>query len=188
LRACFVKLDDVTLPHLQHLTSLSLINIEEPYNRRSRWGTEPSNLQLSKEHQTHGSSLDDIWKALKFSRIYLEELALDVVVPSFLEYLASYSGLKKLRLTEDGFHGGNSSDSMARQFFSTPFTNHIQTLEDLSITAPFEGPWCFGPWNQAIFSRCTNLKTFKISIVSGQLHPSEDSGVERNVIVSRYSV
>jgi hypothetical protein len=187
LKACFVKLDDLTLPHLQHLTSLSLLNIENPDNRRSRWeNNEPSELPLTKEQQTYGSSLDDIWKALTFSGIYLEELALDVVVPSFLEYLASYSGLKKLRLTADGFRDGYSSDSMATQFFSTPFINHVQSLEDLSITALFEGSWCFGPWNQAIVSRCTNLKTIKMAIVSGQLHPFEDSSVKRNVIVSRY--
>ena len=194
LRDCFVKLDDVTLPHLQHLTSLSLMNIEDPYNRMSRWGTEPStNLQLSKEKQTYGSSIGDIWKALKISRIYLEELTLNIVVPSLLEYLASYSGLKKLRLTAGGFHEGTSSDSMARQFFSTPFINHVQSLEDLNISAPFEGSWCFGPWNQAIVSRCTNLKTLGMAIVSRQLYPlpespSDDLGVESNVIVSQCSI
>jgi hypothetical protein len=195
LRACFVKLDDVTLPHLQHLTSLSLVNIEDPHNRM-RWAAEPSNLQLSKEQQIYGSSIDDIWKALKNSRIYLEELALNIVVPSFLEYLASYSGLKKLRLTASGFHEGTSSDSMARQFFSTPFLNHIQSLEDLRISALFEGYWCFGPWNQAIVSRCTNLKSFGMAIVSGQLYPLpggpsdkiDDVGVESNVIVSQCSI
>lgn len=196
LRACLVKLDDVTLPHLQHLTSLSLMNIEDPHNRIIRWGAEPSNLQLSTEQQFYGSSIDDIWKALKNSRIYLEELALNIVVPSFLEYLASYSGLKKLRLTAGGFHEGASSDSMARQFFSTPFLNHIQSLEDLRISALFEGYWCFGPWNQAIVSRCTNLKSFGMAIVSGQLYPLPDSpsdkiddvGVESNVIVSQCSI
>ena len=192
LRTCLVKLDDVTLPHLQHLTSLSLMNIKDPYNRRSPWGNVASNSQ-SKDEQAYGSCLDDIWKALKSSKIFLEELALDIVVPSFLEYLASYAGLKKLRLISGGFCEGSSSDSMARQFFSTPFINHVQSLEDLSICTPYEGSWCFGPWNQTIISRCINLKTLHVAIVSRQLGNPGDKPQEvsagPNVIVShRYNI
>ncbi|KIM44342.1 hypothetical protein M413DRAFT_443343 [Hebeloma cylindrosporum] len=118
--------------------------------------------------------------ALKFSKIYLEELSLNIVVPSFLEYLASYSGLKKLRLISGC--SDLQSDSMAREFFSTSFINHIQSLESLRISALYEGSWCFGPWNEAIVSRCTKLKTFEMAIVSSHLFPSEESGVERNVV------
>ncbi|KIM44340.1 hypothetical protein M413DRAFT_443341 [Hebeloma cylindrosporum] len=171
-----IKLDDLTLPHLRHLTSLDLRNIEEPYNRRRRRPWEgPSGLNHAEEIQR--STLDDIWKMMKISGIYLQELALDVVVPSFLEYLASYSGLKKLCIVAGGFNSGYSSDSMARQFFSTPFINHVQSLEDLTIRAPYEGSWCFGRWNQAIVSSCKNLKKLEMAIVSARLHE-----FERNVI------
>ncbi|KIM42284.1 hypothetical protein M413DRAFT_444714 [Hebeloma cylindrosporum] len=184
LTYCFLKLDSVTLPHLQHLTSLSLITIQEPYSRRVRWRSDgASDLERSKEKLAYGSSLDDVWKALKLSRIYLQELVLDVVVPSLLDYLASYSGLKKLWIIPGIFRDGSSSDSMASQFFlSTSFINHVQSLEDLSITAIYEGFWCFGPWNEGVISRCTKLKALKMAIVSVQLYPPEDADGERNVI------
>jgi len=193
LKNSLVKLDDVTLPHLQNLTSLSLVNIDDPYKKRSRWGTpEPPNPQRVQEQKKYGSSLDDIWKTLKFSKIHLEDLTLDVVVPSFLDYLASYSGLKKLQLTAGGFLDGTISDSTAKQFFSAPLTNHIQSLEDLGIIAPFEGSWCFGPCNLPVISRCTNLKKLRMTIISGQLYPPpgnldkfEDVGDKPNVAVSQ---
>jgi hypothetical protein len=191
LKSCLVKLDDVTLPHLQHLTSLSLKSVDDPFKRRPRWGIiqdESSDLQHAIAQQKYGSSLDDIWKMLKISRIHLEELTLDVVVPSFLEYLASYSGLKKLRLTAGGFNDGSISDSTAKQFFSAPFTNHVQSLGDLDITAPYEGSWCFGPCNLAAISRCTNLKTLRMAIISGQLYLSPGSLDELNVIVSERAI
>ncbi|KIM44341.1 hypothetical protein M413DRAFT_25762 [Hebeloma cylindrosporum] len=118
---------------VEHLTSLSLMAIRDP---RVPWGT---NGASEAERSEYGSSLDDIWKALKLSRIYLQELTLDAVVPSVLEYLASYSGLKKLCITPGNFQDGNSPDSMARQFFSTPFMNHVQSLEHLSISPIYEG-------------------------------------------------
>ncbi|KIM44339.1 hypothetical protein M413DRAFT_379456 [Hebeloma cylindrosporum] len=172
-----VKLDEVTLPHLRHLTSLNLMYIEEPFGGRRRWGThEPSGSESSEGNQTYGSTFDDIWEALKISGIYLQELALDIVVPSFLEYLASYSGLKKLRLIPGGFDEGDSSDSMANQFFSAPLTNHVQSLEYLSISALYEGSWCFGPWNQAIVSRCTNLKALEMAITSRSIEDVDSKG------------
>jgi len=142
-----------------------------------------------KNKKKYGSSLDDIWKTLKSSKIHLEDLTLDVVVPSFLEYLASYSGLKKLQVTAGGFLDGIISDSTAKQFFSAPLTNHIQSLEDLGIIAPFEGSWCFGPCNLAVISRCTNLKKLRMAIISGQLYlppgnldKFEDVGDKPNVV------
>ncbi|KIM44338.1 hypothetical protein M413DRAFT_25759 [Hebeloma cylindrosporum] len=147
-----VKLDEVTLPHLKHLMSLNLMCIEEPFGRK-RWGSRrTADLSPSEEKQTYGSALDDIWEALKTSLSHL--------------FLASYSGLKKLQLSPGGFDEGDSSDSMASQFFSTPFINHVQSLEHLSISALYEGSWCFGPWNQTIISRYTNLKTLAMAIVS----------------------
>jgi len=149
---------------------------------------EPSDLQLAEEQNQYGSSHDDIWKTLKISGIHLEELALDFIVPSFLEYIASYSGLKKLQLTADGFLDDRSSDSVAGQFFSAPFTHHIHSLEELRIIPLYEGSWCFGPHNEAVISRCTNLKVLQMAIVSLQLYHSQgipdspESGTDRNVV------
>jgi hypothetical protein len=166
------------------------MNIEDPY-MWLYWGfEEPSNSQHVKERKKYGSSRNAIWKAPQISGIHLEELALDCVVPSFLDYLASYSGLKKLQLTAGGFLDGTSSDTLARQFFSTPLTNHVHSLEELRVIPPFEGSWCFGGHNEAVLSRFTNLKTLRMAILSEQLawqgvSPDNLEGkAERNLVVS----
>jgi len=195
LETCLVKLDDFTLPHLQHLTSLSLTHIHDPYNTDAyQEFKEPFNSRHVKEQKKYGSSRDDIWKALKLSGIQLEELALDFVVPSFLEYLASYSGLKKLQLRAGGFFNGSSSDSLARQFFSISLIHHIHSLEELRVIPSYEGPWCFGPHNEAVISRCTNLKILCMAIVSLHLRlyslgiDNFEGSSDRNVVVSQRGI
>lgn len=179
LRAWLIRLDNITLPHLTHLTSLSLTRtVEDDVTHATSFTThtqeDPSFLQ---ERKKYGSKLEDIWQALIHAGVRLEAITADVVPNSFLDYLASYSGLKKLRLTPGGFHEGASSDATAEQFFSATLDSHVQSLEDLQIASLFEGLWCVGSHNLEVLSKCTKLKKLRMNIISSQL-PSESAQQE----------
>ncbi|KDR72800.1 hypothetical protein GALMADRAFT_101133 [Galerina marginata CBS 339.88] len=175
LMTWLVRLDEVTLPHLKHLTSLELVNIEDPYARSPYTLAESDDESEAKhENRRYGSSVEEIWKTMRSARIRLEELTVDVVTPSFLDYLSSYSGLKMLHITPGGFHEGTSSDALAKKFFADPLQKHSGSLEDLNIAARYEGLWCFSDHNLPAIAKCTNLKSLRIAIISSQLWNDDD--------------
>ncbi len=159
LTACLVRFDELTLPHLRQLTSLELTSIEDPYTRqRYVLEDEYEEGELLNEQKQYGSSLDDVWTTLKDAEIHLEEITVDVVVPAFLDYLQSYSGLKKLIMKPGGFTDGIRSDAMASEFFATSLVKHRASLQDLAIQALYEGGWCFSASNISMISGCQGLK------------------------------
>lgn len=173
LTTCLVRLDEFTLPHLRQLTSLELTSIEDPYTRQ-RYVKEDEYEEggLLNEQKQYGSSLDDVWKTLKDAEVHLEEITVDVVVPALLDYLHSYSGLKKLVMKPGGFTDGIRSDAMASEFFATSLVKHKISLQELAIQALYEGDWCFSSSNLSAISACQGLQTLKMSIISNQLSSS----------------
>lgn len=69
-----LKLDSTTLPHLKFLTSLDICQMRGP------------------------SSIPEIWDRLNEARIHLEDVATRDVGPQLVNYLKSYSGLKRFEL------------------------------------------------------------------------------------------
>lgn len=169
LSNCLVRLDNVTLPHLSRLTSLELLNIEDPVFQSSYIHEEEEDSDATAKKKRYGSSKDDIWKALAHVGARLEEIVVDDATLGFLGYLSSYSGLKKLYLFPRNFCDGQSSDEVARKFFAKPFQNHCGSLHDLQIEASFEGLWCFGKHNLLAISKCENLQTLSIAVVSSEI-------------------
>lgn len=175
LRSLLLRLDDVTLPHLAYLTSLSLENIDDPFNPTSysrRFGNDDfaqKHPELMADRKRYGSPLLDVWKALQTAGIHLEEIIIDTVPSAFLDYLSSYSGLSTLDLGPGGFEDGESSDAMAIHFYNGRLETHAQSLEDLRIMAYFEGLWCYGPHNVRSISNLTNLKHLGMSVRSSEL-------------------
>ncbi len=112
LHNCSVLIDEVTLPHLCHLTSLELL-----YDFRYRHWAD------------HG--FQDIWLTFIGSGIQLEELVLNN-----LDYLFD---LKKLDLSVLAFSNRSSSDETATRFFADVLPHHLDTLESLSLKASYEG-------------------------------------------------
>ena len=133
LEACFVRLGKVTLPHLRHLKSLKLdLFFPIPYP-------------------------DELWRTFTGSGIHLEELKHDSITMSLIDYLSSYSGLKKLRLTVSG-SDNRESWAAADPFFNKCLGNHVDTLEELSLITRCEGPWTFCSNNSMSIAKCTKLK------------------------------
>ncbi|KAF8908161.1 hypothetical protein CPB84DRAFT_207691 [Gymnopilus junonius] len=163
LTSCFVTLDEVILPHLASLTSLKLFEIEESFGTRVT-------LPASSTSSHSSSNLDGIWTALAKAGIYLKEITVDFVTSSFLAYLSSYSGLRKLHISGPyNFTNGQSSDIMAQGFFGQALRTHVSSLEDFGIMAQYEGLWCFGEHNVSAISELTNLRNLRLCIISPQL-------------------
>jgi hypothetical protein len=167
LDTCLLRLDDITLPHLKYLTSLSLTLIQDTSDPRPIYsdGVNPDSEEIKAEQRRWGSSLEEIWSALIKTDIRLEEITVDVVVPAFVAYLASYCGLRVLSLAGHG-SDQKASDELAIQFYAKPLANHVQSLRKLDIAANYEGLWCVDEHNLSLVSQCSNLKHLAVSMLT----------------------
>ncbi|KAJ7155736.1 hypothetical protein C8R46DRAFT_1041092 [Mycena filopes] len=97
--------------------------------------------------------------------IRLEELTTSGGVASgLLTYLASYSGLRRLKLRYSGGANLIESDRFADIFFETVLPQHVDSLVELSLSPGFEGRWSFGAHNVDILSRLRNLTHLEITL------------------------
>ena len=156
---CFVHIDKFTLPHLRQLTSLELICLQHA------WGGD---------HYLYGHPRD-IWSSFVGSGIQLQELVHNTTTNSMIDYLSSYSGLKKLKLSASSFVDASSSDEAATRFFNEVLSRHVETLESLSLKAYYEGEWCFTSRNAGVISQCTKLNHLLMSIISVETSRDSDS-------------
>ncbi|KAF8889444.1 hypothetical protein CPB84DRAFT_1449294 [Gymnopilus junonius] len=180
----FVRLDSVTVPHLRHLTSLHINNAFEPSREPVvkgargtfvRCGTVADDV-LEKQRAV-GSSLNQFWTDLSRESIHLEEIVLNNVVPGFMQYLTTYSGLKRLKLSAVFFTTTAGSEASAQMFFSNPFKleSHSDSLENLSINVTYEGLWCFGRHCVDSISQLKLLRKLEIAIAGDDLGQLEES-------------
>ncbi len=146
--SCPILFDEVTLHSLSYLTSFKLLH------------TRYKNLDAS--------SPSDIWKAFVASGIHLQELEHDTITNSLLDYLLTYSGLKKLCLTYLGSDELILAQTYTR-FFTDVLPNHQETLEELKLTPRFECQWCFGINNSFTVAKCTKLKHLSACVFSSQV-------------------
>ena len=159
LANCFIAFDEpTTLSRLSNLTSLTY-SVYPPME-------DPK------------YSPDEMWMALKASGIRLEELDLreGAMAVSLVDYLSTFSGLKKLRLNLICF---TSPTGTAAQFWSTALPNHTNTLEEFILYAGEEGEWCFSTHNRSLIVQCTKLKSLGLCI----LCPSEQDVLPENLIL-----
>ena len=187
---CLVRFDDITIPHLKYLTSLSLTDIKDTSDSTPTYsdGVNVDSEEARAEQGRWGSSLQEIWNALMKADIFLEEITVDVVVQNLIAYLASYSGLKILNLTSRVFDKRISND-LAAQFYAKPLSNHVQSLRRLDISAAYEGLWCVGEHNLSLISQCINLKHLAVSVILSQVEPAPPVGSSsrsagRDIVVS----
>ena len=175
LDSCFVRLDKVTLPHLRHLTSLNLgIAFNEPLLAPNV-----------------ASSPDEIWRNFIGSGIHLEELRHDSITMSLIDYLSSYSGLKKLRLTFETWSDNRKHWAAADPFFNKCLVNHVDTLEELAIVAHYESPWNFCSNNSMSIAKCTKLKLLTMNIyleLGEETNSTQWELPDNNVVVSHGSL
>ena len=194
LAGCLVRLDDETvMRHLKYLTSLSLEDLLEPmtspvYSDRDSNSVRHSNnydsssKALLEQQHRWGSSYEDTWRTIRNAGLKLEEITLYTIPPAFLEYIGSYSGLKKLTIGTGGFKDGVASDRAGKNFFKA-LEKHASSIEELDISAYYEGLWCFGHHNKALFSSLHSLKTLNVKVRSSDLLSGSELE-DQDIIVS----
>ena len=166
LTNCFVRLDDENvMRHLRHLTSLSLEDLLQP---RSGYFNDSDSISkdVFEKRDRWGSSYEQIWRAICTTDLRLEEITVGTIPSAFLEYIGSYSGLKKLNIK--GYINGVTSDSAAEKFYEA-LEMHVGSIEELNIDACYEGLWCFGHHNQALFSTLQHLRTLSVKVRSNNI-------------------
>ena len=174
-----VRLDDKTvMRHLRHLTSLSLEDLLEPHTLQlGNPNLSDLILQDNLEKQNRwGSSYEQIWRVICNTELKLEEITLDRTPSAFLEYINSYSGLKKLKIVTKGYNGQVESDSAAKRFYEG-LEKHVGSIKELDIDACYEGLWCFGHHNQALFSTLQHLRTLSVRVRSDHFVPSSSKDI-----------
>lgn len=168
LQSWYTRFDNITLPHLQFLKSLTLLNIfAPPY-----------------DDHPYSSTIAEIWSALRINKIYLERISTDAMDASLIEYLASYSGLTRLYLKNITGPDHLSSDQLAELFFDSALTSHSSTLEDLHVSPRYEGKWCFGEHIAPSIVRCSRLQYLKVAVISSKVNPSTDGTNDRVDIIN----
>ncbi|KAF8804189.1 hypothetical protein BYT27DRAFT_7302269 [Phlegmacium glaucopus] len=187
---CLVRLDDQTvIRHLRHLTSLSLDDLLGPlapdYSEYPDEEEDPvsEDIFILEKQNRWGSSYEQVWRTICSADLRLEEITLYDIPSAFLEYIGSYSGLKKLIIGTRRFRDRARSDSSARKFYEA-LEIHAGSIEELNVNAYYEDLWCFGEHNQVLFRTFTKLRTLSVKVHSSDLaRSSEQENLSRQGII-----
>jgi len=163
LKGLFVKLDATLLPHLRSLISLTTEGIFSPRDQVSG-------------NQGAGISPGSVWSVLRSEKIHLQEIFTDDVQPALIEYLTSFSGVRRLRLIRASSYCTLPlvSDQLAIKFYERALQNHVHSLDSLEIDAYYEGCWCFANHCSGIIKKCTRLTFLELPIKSEDMAEEKD--------------
>jgi len=159
LQGVSLKLDSITLPHLHGLTSLTLHN----------YTTSESDADGASADKAESSHPDEIWAILKTTDVRLNGIDVNHITTTLLDYISSYSGLKKLRVAPMNLETQEKSDLAANQFYNLCLGKHTSSLEELIIMAEYEGGWCLGDQALVVILLCKKLRILAGSLVSAAL-------------------
>jgi hypothetical protein len=92
-----------------------------------------------------------------------------VVTDSLIDYLSSYSGVKKLDLKVNGFLDQEASDEAAGKFFNRALPRHAENLEVMNLEARYESAWCYSTHNSMLIQKCVKLRYLSLGLFSKQV-------------------
>ncbi|KAF8143537.1 hypothetical protein K438DRAFT_1633337 [Mycena galopus ATCC 62051] len=97
-------------------------------------------------------------------QIHPKDISTGNVTPDLLAYLASYSGVVKLKFW--GLSGGSriQADDLADIFFTTVIPRHARSLLELFCHAKYECRWSFGTHNVDALSALQNVRNFNLGM------------------------
>ena len=147
---------------------------------------DDANRLIADERQSSwGSSYEQIWRIICNANLKLEETTAYVTPSAFMEYIGSYSGLKKLNIATGRFRDRVASNSAAKKLCEA-LEKHADSIEELDVDAEYEGSWCFGHHNKALFSTFQNLTTLGVKVQSSEFIGSSEPGdaSSQDIIVS----
>lgn len=147
--------DPCTIQHFRNITTLKLYN----------------------SHFLEDAESHTLWDTLSSEKVHLRTLHISAcAVCPVIGYIASYSGLIELTITEplaDSDLQLGSQEELARSlagpktFFDVALPMHNRTLEKLSITSSWDARWCFSTANGAAFAACANLRSLEVMFPYG---------------------
>ena len=163
MKGLFVKLDATVLPHLRSLISLTTQGIFSPQDQVLG-------------NQGAGFSSGNVWSVLQLEKIHLQEIVTDDIQSALIEYLASFSGVRSLRLTQAPSYCmlPQVSDELAIKFYEWALQNHIHSLDSLKINTNYERNWAFVSHCSSIIKKFTCLTFIKLSINSEDMAEEKD--------------
>ncbi|KAF9000891.1 hypothetical protein BDQ17DRAFT_1410152 [Cyathus striatus] len=156
LKGFFVKMENTVSRHLRSLVSLTITNVASAHERLSR--------TFKQNFSAETSFMNDMWIYLAQEKIQLREIELEEPTDSFIQYLKSYNGLKKLTIKRAISYSVEMSNDFASAFYEA-LPKHVG-LEELDISPFYESRWCYGMHNIDVFSCLTNLRLLTIAIIS----------------------
>ena len=159
LQGVSLELESITLPHLHRLTSLTLHDYKTSESN-------PDGVYVDKAERLHP---DAIWAMLKTTDVRLNDIDVNQISTTLLDYISSYSGLKKLRLALINLETQKQSDLAANQFYDLCLGKHTSSLEELIVVPEYEGRWCLGDQALVVISLCKKLRILEGSLVSAAL-------------------
>jgi len=179
-----LTLSDLSLPRLSHLTSLTLLKVNDPFARPHSWAGRvnvPSKLGSADaiDFVAPQYAERDVWQLLASDEVRVTNLRTDYISPSLLSYLESYNTVSELHLKIPNADSSTISDRLASRFFRSTLLRHSRSLRDLDIHPDFESHWCFSSRNMDTISQCNSLKRLGIPILSSDID-FEASGPYRN--------
>jgi hypothetical protein len=159
---------------LGRLSGLKRLNIrapsyEEPLFVQKIPSIVTQNRSLTSLHLSGCSGDARVWTMLHGNphlQIHLRDISTDNVTPDLLAYLASYSGVEKLRFWGLSTQGQIQADNLADTFFTTVLPRHAKSLLELSCPASYECRWRFGTHNVDALSALHNVRNLNVSINS----------------------
>lgn len=123
----------------------------------------------------------------------LKKLHTAAASAEMIEYLASYSGLESIVLTDTHSDTTGSrihdseEDILARRFYSEILPAHASSLVELDVQASFEGPWCFSDHAVPALSKCQRLRTLSISMDGLELDEGDIHSVVSVLSAANYA-
>jgi hypothetical protein len=167
LKGLFVKVDAIVLPHLKSLVSLTTEGIFSPQDQVSG-------------NQGAVFSSGNVWSVLRLEKIHLQEIVTDDVQLPLIEYLTSFSGLRRLRLNRASSYCTLPlvSDQLGIKFYERALQNHIHSLDSLEINTNFDGNWCFASHCSSIIKKCTRLTFLELPINSQDMAEEKDDELD----------
>ena len=111
---------------------------------------------------------EKIWSTLRSEKIHLQKPATDDVQPALVEYLTSFSGLRRLRLISTSLYRTPPwvFNQLAIRFYGQGLENYISFLESLNVHVSYEGKWRFGRHCFTVIKKGTHLTLLELSIDS----------------------
>ncbi|KAJ7488079.1 hypothetical protein FB451DRAFT_1391030 [Mycena latifolia] len=171
-----VVFDDLQFPSLSGLRALE---ITSPY---ALWGARISlvhqiarvvgeNRDLTSLYLGGSRAWSDVWTALReypdWTPNRLTHIGTEYLTSNLLEYLRSYSGIRKLELR----YPPECDDNLLAAFFRTVLPRHAATLVELAFPAHYESPWSFGPHTVDAVAQLHNLSRLEISVNKDDIAP-----------------